>query len=370
MTAHGPKLPQTPTTIMQIFTSIFTLELVHTIVIETNRYAKECLKEKYHTWETITEEEMYAYFGFLILMGIVNLPSIEDYWRRDKVYNYHPLASKITRTRFLDIHRFLHFVDNSLLPSYGDPTYSKIQKVKPILTFVSNQLFNLFVPNKDLSVDEAMVKYKGRSSLKQYMPKKPTKRGFKIWMIADADTGYVLKFNVYEGKMRNMTEKGLGANVVMQLTENLHHRYHHIYFDNFFTGVDLMLNLLRQGTYSCGTMRSDRKGFPHSLKPTVKSGFKNRGDHKVVTCGNLSITVWQDSKPLCCCSTNSDLTVTSVNRKQKDGSIETFRCPNPIALYNSKMGGVDRNDQLRGYYNKIPEILQVPFLCCPGCGYN
>ena len=41
-------------------------------------------------------------------------------------------------------------------------------------------------------------------------------------------------------------------------------------YDNFFTGIDLMLNLLRCGTYSCGTMRSDMKGFPTALKPLVK----------------------------------------------------------------------------------------------------
>ena len=103
-----------------------------------------------------------------------------DYWRKDIVFNYRPLSSRISRTRFLDIHRFLHFVDNESLPSYGDPRYSKIQKVKPVLTYISSKFQELFNPGRDLSVDEAMVKYKGRSSIKQYMPKKPIKRGFKI----------------------------------------------------------------------------------------------------------------------------------------------------------------------------------------------
>ena len=95
---------------------------------------------------------------------------------------------------------------------------------------------NPFIPNRDLSVDEAVVKYKGCSSIKQYMPQKPVKRGFKIWMLADSDTGYVMKFSVYEGKTSNQVEKGLGANVVLMLSENFHCRYHHVYFDNFFMG--------------------------------------------------------------------------------------------------------------------------------------
>ena len=44
----------------------------------------------------------------------------------------------------------------------------------------------MYNPHKDVSIDEAMIPFKGRSSMKQYMPKKPVKRGFKICMRADA----------------------------------------------------------------------------------------------------------------------------------------------------------------------------------------
>ena len=67
-----------------------------------------------------------------------------------------------------------------------------------------------------------MVKFKGRSSLKQYLPKKPVKRGFKIWMRANSDSGYISKFEVYEGKISNKVEKRLGRNAVMRLTEEIH----------------------------------------------------------------------------------------------------------------------------------------------------
>ena len=251
----------------------------------------------------------------------------------------------------MDIHCFLHFVDNDSLPAYGDPSYSKIQKVKPVLTYISTKLYEAFVPGRDLSVDEAMVKYKGRSSIKQYMPAKPVKRGFKIWMLADAATGYVLKFSVYEGKTNNTVEKGLGANVVLNMTENLHHRYHHVFFDNFFMGIDLMLNLMRLGTYACGTMRQDRKGYPQCFKPFTKKGLPNRGDHKMVRNGNLCVCLWQDTKPISCCFSNCDMSTSNVNRKQKNGSALSLTCPTAIVNYNARMGGVDHNDQLRGYYN-------------------
>ena len=77
--------------------------------------------------------------------------------------------------------------------------------------------------HRDVSVDEAMIPFKGRSSLKQYMPKKPVRRGIKVWMLADAENGFVTNFEVYTGK-KDAVEKGLGANVVKSLTQHLHHR--------------------------------------------------------------------------------------------------------------------------------------------------
>ena len=133
---------------------------------------------------------------------------------------------------------------------------------------------NLFVPGRDVSVDEAMIKYKGRSSIKQYMPNKPIKRGFNIWMLADSETGYALKFSVYKEKTGDSTAKGLGAKVVKTLTEDLHNRYHHVYFDNFFLGIDLMVDLLKLGTYGCGTMRNRRKGFLNTLKQYTKKVYQ------------------------------------------------------------------------------------------------
>ena len=136
-----------------------------------------------------------------------------------------------------------------------------------------------------------------------------------------------MKFSVYEGKTSNQVEKGLGANVVLGLSEDFHCRYHHIYFDNFFMGIDLMLNLLRKGTYACGTMRSNRKGFPESLKGQTKRGLPNRGYHKMVQSKNLCVCVWHDTKPISCCFSNSNTSSCTVSRKKKDGSSLSLSCP-------------------------------------------
>ena len=63
-------------------------------------------------------------------------------------------------------------------------------------------------------VDKTMVKFKGRSLLKQYQALKPIKCGFKIWCIADSTNGYVGNFIVYIKSGEGPTTD-LGYKVVM-----------------------------------------------------------------------------------------------------------------------------------------------------------
>ena len=125
----------------------------------------------------------------------------------------------------------------------------------------------LYNPSRESAIDKAMVPYKGRSTLKQYMPKKPVRRGLKVWMRVDSANGYVSKFQVYVGKDTS-TEKGLGARVVKDLTRDLVNK-HHIFCDNFFYQCELY----ERGIYATGTLRADRKGFPEYLKESVKKGL-------------------------------------------------------------------------------------------------
>ena len=59
----------------------------------------------------------------------------------------------------------------------------------------------------------------GQSAMKQYLPKKPVRRGFKVWVVADSSNGYFLDIDVYVGKASDgvTTEHGLGERVVLQL---------------------------------------------------------------------------------------------------------------------------------------------------------
>ena len=209
----GPTV-SVPSSPLEAFMLFFTQSLLQLIVDETNRYVETCMGgENYAKWTKVFIKELQAYLGFMIVMGIVKSPSLYDYWKNDPYYHYTSIADRISRDRFMDISRYLHFVNNVTLALPGTPQYDHLGKVRPILEFLNNKFLTLYNPNRDNSIDEAMIKFKGRSAMKQYVPKKHIKRGFNVWVRADSNNGFVCEYQVYCGKEKR-SETGLESRVV------------------------------------------------------------------------------------------------------------------------------------------------------------
>ena len=109
-------------------------------------------------------EELKAYLGFMIVMGINRLPEIRDYWSTDEKMHNTFIASRITRDCFEQISRYLHLVNNTSLPSRNQPRYHRLQKVLPIITHMKQKCKENYNPHPQNSVDEAMIGYKGKNN--------------------------------------------------------------------------------------------------------------------------------------------------------------------------------------------------------------
>ena len=186
--------------------------------LDCHHYAEQCLQGTTKQWST-NAEEIRAYFGFMILMGINRLPEIRDYWSTDEALHYAPIADRISRDRFEEITRYLHFVDRNTLPARGEPNFSRLQRVDPIINHLKHRFKSTYYPHCQLSVDEAMIPFKGRSSMKQYLPLKPVKRGFKVWALADSLNGYLYDFNVYTGATGERNSSGRGGTHFVRVRE-------------------------------------------------------------------------------------------------------------------------------------------------------
>ena len=117
-----------------------------------------------------------------------------------------------------------------MLPSRDDVNFSRLQKVDPVIDHLKEKFKSVYYPHCDVSIDEAMIPFKGRSSMKQYLPMKPVKRGFKVWAIADARNGYMYYLNVYTGASGGR-ETALGEKVVLKLSDSIKGRHHQLFFE-------------------------------------------------------------------------------------------------------------------------------------------
>ena len=174
----GPTV-SVPESVKEVSQLIFTDVIVDHTVKESNRYALLVMGQStFDKWENVNRD-IFAYMGIMVMMGLVNRPSFHDYWRRDPLYYCPPIAERMSRDRFLEIHRYIHFVENNTINPPGDPGYDHLCKVHHVLRMIEDRFWLQCNAHWECSVDEAMVPYKGRSSLKQYMPKKPVRRGLK-----------------------------------------------------------------------------------------------------------------------------------------------------------------------------------------------
>ena len=84
-----------------------------------------------------------------------------------------------------------------------------------------NSFQRMFVPQQQLSIDEAMISFKGRLSFLQFLPKKPKKWGMKAWALTDSKMGYVWNWKLYTGKEEEVATEPLGERVLLDYSTAL-----------------------------------------------------------------------------------------------------------------------------------------------------
>ena len=186
-----------------------TNDIVDNIVKQFCLYAEQYVsthtlrpRSRIHQWirDPFTDQELRRFFALVIIMGMIDYPQIEDYWFTSWPFATSTFSSVMSRDRFSLILRFLHLNDNSGYKQKGEAGYDAIYKIRPFLTELLQRFEMMYTPEKELSLDEAMIRFKGRLSFIQYMPKKPTKWGLKAFVLADSKTGYTFRWHLYTGK--------------------------------------------------------------------------------------------------------------------------------------------------------------------------
>ncbi|KAF3838885.1 hypothetical protein F7725_010653, partial [Dissostichus mawsoni] len=161
----------------------------------------------------------------------------------------------------------------------------KLFRIRPVLEALKETVRTAVDPEEFQSIDEQMIPFKGRLSIKQYIPKNPNPG--------------VLWIEVYQGAAvrGQISQLGMAADVVIRLCDDIQQKHHKVFFDNFFTTIPLLQVLQSQGVCGTGTCRRNRlHGAQLELKSEKQLNKEGRGACSVVTnAQNLSITRWLDS---------------------------------------------------------------------------
>ena len=118
------------------------------------------------------------------------------FWEEAPDVQHHLVKNAVPRNRFISILQNLHFCDSTtIVPS------DKCGKVRPLLDMICNNFQKHAKLTKNVTIDDSMIIYYGKfgQSLKQRMPMKPNRSGYKVWCL-NLQGGYLYDFEVYQGK--------------------------------------------------------------------------------------------------------------------------------------------------------------------------
>lgn len=141
------------------------------------------------------------------------------------------------------------------------------------------------MPQKEVSVDESMIGFKGRITFKMYNKDKPTKWGIKVFVLSDSINGYICAIEPYLGK--STTERlvrpdlGSTSRIVLHLVDKLKQSLGdvqglHVFTDRMYTNIQLAEALLDMEAHITGTIMLNRQGLPEEVRP-VRKNAKQKG---------------------------------------------------------------------------------------------
>ena len=97
---------------------------------QTNLYSCQLIGASINT----TVDEIKSFIGIKLIMGVVGMPSMDDYWAEDT--RYAKIANVMSVKRFKCLSRFIHFQDNAT----SDPTQDRLCKVTPVLEHIRKKV--------------------------------------------------------------------------------------------------------------------------------------------------------------------------------------------------------------------------------------
>ena len=132
--------------------------------------------------------------------------------------------------------------------------------------------------------------------------------------------------------------------VVLDLVELFTGFDHVLYLNDFFSSMELALELIKRGVSIVCTIKADSWGLPEPLKGKIKLA---KGDYVCITVGEINCFAYHDRKVVRFITNVVKPTMhTLVPVRQSSGLLIEKHVPSLLSAYNKFMGTVDWTGQL------------------------
>nr|CAI5824287.1 unnamed protein product [Callosobruchus analis] len=129
---------------LEYFMKFFCMDIIQNIVDQTNLYSTQVRGQSIAT----NTKEITNFLSIMLRMGVVRLPSYEDYWSLDS--RIADVADLMLIKRFKLLRRFIHFNDNSLVTP---ETKDRFFKVRPLIEKIRENCQKFHIENY-FSIDD------------------------------------------------------------------------------------------------------------------------------------------------------------------------------------------------------------------------
>ena len=332
------------------------------------KYSRQVAAEKFAEaqikigeFREIDPHEIVVLLGLLVARSLCPMRSgLEHHWTstQNGAVPAGTWSRFMTRQRYREISRFLHFSDNKNPMAKKDRAW----KIRPVVDTLQRTFKAGLHLGKWIAFDEMVIPSRSsRNSIRVYLKNKPHKYGTKLFAVCCGETSYCARMEVYCGARqdREVVDTFSGAAAVIRNLKALYPKTDKsqmriVVTDREYTCVTLSVRLFAMGFCSIGTVTPSRLGFPTELKYKFKTVPKRltsqRGLCKLLRCTefpSLYACSWLDNKPVYFLAHGVSTLKTEITRKEKNGSSVQVGCPAFVESYNRYMNGVDGHDQLR-----------------------
>ena len=182
----------------------------------------------------VKKDEIKKYIAILLFLGVVPIKNVKLLWNKNSKYTYNEnIANIMNHTRFKEINAVFDFL------STNDYENNKVSNEPKIIQYLNMKFTQHMNAEKNISIDESILAFKGNIKNPSNNPLKAHKRGMKFYCLNNSETGYCLKLLI-------CSHKSSLENTIMSLLRDHFDHWHVLYVDNFYNSVEIAENCMKK----------------------------------------------------------------------------------------------------------------------------